>query len=427
MSSNARVFDLLGVGFGPAGISLAAAIEDTREVDVAARDWQVHFLEARSSSSWQPGLLLRGTDINHHFLRDFATPRNPRSRFTFANYLVEKDRLFHFGHLGGPVGRVEWADYVEWTASALSEYVTYDTPVHELAVGPDAKNPEHIIVKTPKGDYRTRAIALSTGPIPNVPAVFARHVGARLFHSNEFLPRIANLDTNAEMTFCVVGSGQSAAEVLIYLHDTFPRARLLSLHRVIGFQLVDTGHFSNESYFPAEVKYVHSLTLAQRRRVARDLKHTNYSAIDLDASKTLYWKVYEDRVLGHERVLMLGRREPVAVESHNDSFHLRLQDVYTGKPTDISADVVILCTGYREEMVPRLLEPLRPWLRLDDEGGPIVTFDYQVETAPEFRPLLFLNGITERTHGCSDSASFSMTALKAGRILRRWRTEETQT
>src|SRR5262249_24350136 len=95
----AEPLDLVGIGFGPAGIALAAALADEREAQPAAQEWPytARFFEARADSSWQSGLLLPGTDISHHFLRDLAMPRDPRSRFTFANYLKQRGRLFDFG------------------------------------------------------------------------------------------------------------------------------------------------------------------------------------------------------------------------------------------------------------------------------------------------------------------------------------------
>ncbi|MDH8533224.1 SidA/IucD/PvdA family monooxygenase, partial [Klebsiella pneumoniae] len=60
-------------------------------------------------------------------------PRDPRSRFTFACYLKETGRLFQFGHLGGRVSRVEWNDYVIWTARHCDQMVRYGLAVRSIA------------------------------------------------------------------------------------------------------------------------------------------------------------------------------------------------------------------------------------------------------------------------------------------------------
>ncbi|MBR1218510.1 SidA/IucD/PvdA family monooxygenase [Bradyrhizobium sp. U87765 SZCCT0131] len=411
------VLDLLCAGFGPAGISLAAALADWQEAGGVDHAPHVRFLERNAGPAWQPGLLVRGTDINHNFLRDFATPRDPRSRFTFVNYLKQSGRLYHFGHLGGRVARTDWDAYVRWTAGLLADYVSYSQTVESVTAYPSPDNPDLLLVKTQNASYLTRAMVFATGPTARVPELFRPHVGERVFHSAQFLQKIAAFDRDNDLTFTVVGSGQSAGEVVLHLYDRFANANFLSLQRGLAFPLVDVGHFSNEVYFPEEVEYFHALPPEARRQVVSDFHKTNYSAVDTDVSQALYWRVYEDKVLGTPRVRMVPRKRPVALEAANGRFRLDVEDVYTREVETLTTDVVILCTGYDEALFPRLLEPLRPHIVTDSLGGPEIGFDYRVQTAPGFRPLIYINGISERTHGASDSLSLSMSALKAERIL----------
>ena len=51
------VHDIIGIGFGPANIALAIALEEL------APQLSVRFLERRPSAAWQPGMLLEGSDI----------------------------------------------------------------------------------------------------------------------------------------------------------------------------------------------------------------------------------------------------------------------------------------------------------------------------------------------------------------------------
>src|ERR1700712_4651544 len=86
-------YDLVGVGFGPANIGLAVALEES--------GWSgsTLFLERLPAPDWQPGMLLDGADIQHHPLRDFVTPRNPLSPYSFLNFLKQEGRLFQFLNL----------------------------------------------------------------------------------------------------------------------------------------------------------------------------------------------------------------------------------------------------------------------------------------------------------------------------------------
>lgn len=425
---NIGIHDVIGIGFGPAGIALAAAMEDAQEARPEDEPWHGLFLEQADGPLWQPNMLIPGTDIQHHFLRDFATPRNPRSRFTFPCYLHEKGRLFHFGLLGGAVGRVEWADYVAWVAGKLEHRVRYGHRV-------DAVEPvrcgdgecELLAVHATElatgavSTFYTRNLVLCTGRRPSIPPLFRGLQGPRVFHSHHFLSRIAGVDPAAAPSFAVVGSGQNAIEIILYLADHFPSSAITSINRNSGFRIYDLGHFSNQVYFPEEADYFHSLSREGRRRLFEDVRFTNYSSVDFDVSRALYWKVYEDGIQGQERIRVLKRREVREVAEEDGRYRLGLADVYRGTPQRVDADVVILCTGFVEDAVPGLLDAMRPSLAFDGEGELEVDRDYRVRTTEGVRAGIFVNGLTEHTHGISDATSFSMMALKAQRILDRLR------
>jgi L-ornithine N5-monooxygenase len=420
----AEEYDVVGAGFGPAGIALAAAMADDEEANPQRR-WKSLFLEQAPDSRWQPEMLLPGCDIQHHFFRDFATPRDPRSRFTFAAYLHEKGRLFSFGLLGGSPGRTEWADYVEWTARQLRHRVRYGRTVTSVEPVPAADGGVDRVRVTSTGtvDGSTASVlaanlVLSTGRQPNIPPLFAGLAPPRVFHSHHFLSTVQRLDPAAAPTVAVIGSGQNAIEILLHLAGAFPASTLWSIGRNSGFRLYDLGNFSNECYCPEEVEYFFSLEKPSRRRLYEDVKHTNYSSVDPDVSRALYWKVYEDRVRGTERIHVVKRTEVAdVVEREDGALDLVLRDLYRGTRSRVRVDVVILCTGFVEEREPALLRPLLPHLRRDADGDLEVSRGYRVGTRDGCRVGIYLNGLTEQTHGISDAASFSMMALKAGRIL----------
>jgi L-ornithine N5-oxygenase len=419
------VYDLVGVGFGPAGIALAVAMEDADETRPLDEHWRSLFIERAADSLWQPNMLLSGCDIQHHYLRDFATPRNPRSRFTFPCYLQQKGRLFSFGHLGGNPGRIEWADYVEWVSRQVSHRALYGHQVASIepVFSDSGREVELVRVQaqsTGNGSMRScyaRNVVLCTGRKPNVPSAFVPYLGPRVFHSNYYLRQIERLTPGEYRTVVVIGSGQNAIEILLDLADRFPNANIVSINRNNGFRLYDLGHFSNECYFPEEVDYFYGLEKEARTRLFNEMKYTNYSSVDADVSRALYWRVYEDRVRGHQRIHVVKRSAVEEVLMEDERLHLGVRDLYCGNRHTVSADLVVLCTGFVEEQVPSLLEPIRPFLRLDADGDLEVGRDYDVATVEGFRVGIFLNGLTEHTHGISDAASFSMMAIKAQRTL----------
>ncbi len=95
MKNTEKWTDVIGIGFGPANIALAIAATELES------PLSFKFLERRNCPSWQDEMLLPGSDIQNHPLRDLVTPRNPRSKYTVTNFLFEHNRLFE--HLNLPL------------------------------------------------------------------------------------------------------------------------------------------------------------------------------------------------------------------------------------------------------------------------------------------------------------------------------------
>lgn len=91
-----KIYDVIGIGFGPSNIALAIALEEQRQ---SGHHIDTLFIEKQPHFAWHKDMLLDGADMQISFLKDLATLRNPRSRFTFTNYLFEKGRLQDFINL----------------------------------------------------------------------------------------------------------------------------------------------------------------------------------------------------------------------------------------------------------------------------------------------------------------------------------------
>lgn len=422
---NDRVHDLVVAGFGPAGISVAVAAVDHDEAAGPGADaLDAVFLDRAPNSVWQPNMLLPGTDIQHHFLRDFATPRDPRSRFTFPSYLHSSGRFYPFTLLGGYASRREWSSYLEWTVEQLGRPVEYHREVVEVTpvVDDDGRVRTVDVLSVDPRDgtehhHVTRNVAISTGHQPFTPELFRPSLGERVFHAHELLARLAELPPGP-LRFAVVGAGQSAGEVLLHLASAHPDNQLHAVLRNAGFRMYELGHFSNEVYFPEETDYFYELDRAQRERVFAGTKATNYAAVDPDVSTALYQLAYEDRLSGRDRWHLHRRVGVTGVAANDDGVRLTLGEVNTGAAETVDVDAVVLCTGFTEPRTPKALQPLREYLRHDEAGDLEVTRAYRVRTRPEFEAGIYLNGITEWRHGISSATSFSVLAVKADTIHR---------
>src|SRR3954453_18428384 len=99
-----EMHDLLCVGFGPASLAIGIALNDAMDPGLGASQTnfkpKVTFLEKQNQFAWHSGMLVPGSRMQISFVKDLATMRDPRSSFTFLNYLHHKNRLIHFTNLG---------------------------------------------------------------------------------------------------------------------------------------------------------------------------------------------------------------------------------------------------------------------------------------------------------------------------------------
>ena len=408
--------DAICIGFGPAGIALSCVFEDARESGATLAGLSLRFLEAAPDTQWHRELLLGGTDINHHVLRDLVTPRNPRSRFSFAMYLKDQGRLFDFGLLGRPASRHEWSDYLRWVSAQVDGQTQFDAPVTEILPVMDDGRLSHVQVQTPSGSLVTRHLVLSNGSAPLVPKLFQPLLGPTLFHTSQFLTRLQAFGEVLPKRWLVLGSGQSASESVLELIAGHHDIRVHSVHRSSGFKLTQLGQFPNRVFAPDHVDYFHSLDPAARRRFLDRNRSTNYAGIDPDESQKLFSLIYEDAIAGRKRLQTHAYSEVSAVEKTADGYRVTLIDTFSLRSQVLEVDVIVLGTGYQQHLLPPLLSNLQPWLKADLDGGLEIDRDYRIATQGLCDVQLWVNGLSERSHGISDSQSFSLMAVRAERI-----------
>src|SRR5947209_17399624 len=114
-----RDVELLAIGAGPSNLALAVALEEIGPPDLAENSIIV---ERNPTIEWQSGLLLPWAKSQVSFLKDLVTLRNPRSRFTFLNFLKSTGRLDSFINMGNLTPyRLEISAYLNWVAGSLTK------------------------------------------------------------------------------------------------------------------------------------------------------------------------------------------------------------------------------------------------------------------------------------------------------------------
>ncbi|ROO84617.1 L-ornithine N5-oxygenase [Actinocorallia herbida] len=412
MTSTAEhVHDLVGIGFGPSNLALAIALREE------GGDLDAVFLERQPAFGWHRGMLIEGTTMQVSFLKDLATMRNPSSSFSFLHYLKERGRLVDFiNHKTMFPSRLEFHDYLEWAAARFTDQVEYGTEV--LAVRPVVEDGAVVaceIVATKDGETvvrRARNLVIATGLEPAVPAGIA--LGDRVWHSHELLRRLPGL--RGPRRLLVLGAGQSGAEVVDHLHQSYPDTEVCAVFAKYGYTPADDSSFANRIFDPAAVDHFHYAPEDVKRMLLDYHGSTNYSVVDLDLIDELYRRVYQEKVQGKERLRILNVSRVLDLTEHADGVSALVEYLPTGERTVLEADALVCATGYRSRDPLGMLGDLAAHCVRRPDGGPDIARDYRIATAPEVRCGIYLQGATERTHGLG-STLLSNTAVRAGEIV----------
>jgi L-ornithine N5-monooxygenase len=402
--------DVVGVGFGPSNLGLAIAIEEYNAV--SPRQLRAEFVEVKKRFGWHTGMLLPGTTMQISFLKDLATQRNARSRYSFVNYLAERNRLIDFiNHQTFFPTRLEFHDYLSWAAQSVSAQVRYDTKA--VAVR-DTGGRFEVEVVGPDGPIalRTRNVVLAGGLTPRLPS--GVQPSGRQFHNHRLLEHLEELPELRHRRFVVVGAGQSAAEVAEYLHDRFGAAQVHGVFARYGYSPADDSPFANRVFDPAAVDDFFSADPAVRRQLLDYHRSTNYSCVDLPLIESLYRREYAERVSGERRLFLHGASSMRTVREGPGGVRVEISHNPTRKVTTFDCDAVVYATGFDPMPLRDILGELCDPQLLTD--GPQVTRDYRLQASEHLSGNIYLQGGTEHTHGLTSSL-LSNIAVRSAEIL----------
>ncbi|MFC0430663.1 lysine N(6)-hydroxylase/L-ornithine N(5)-oxygenase family protein [Kutzneria buriramensis] len=391
---------VLAIGAGPANLALAVAIEESGSRELAD---STLLLEQSPDIKWQRNLLMPWARSQVSFLKDLVTLRNPRSKYSFLNFLHDQDRLDEFVNLGTfhPF-RWELSDYLQWVANSL-ERVRIRFGARTERVEPRL-SPEGTVVgwtvTLAGGDtIRCRDLVIGGGRAPKVPAVFADLPPDRVIHSAQYFTRIADIPKDRPIRPVVVGGAQSAAEMFMALHENLPLSEPTIVVRSIGLQNYQTSKFVNELFFPSFVDDFYDSPAEVRAQILDEMRFTNYAGLAPPFLDELYTMLYRQKRLGPRRSTVRAMTEVVGARVDGDEVVLDLRDRRSGKVEPLRCDVVLLGTGYDSRMPP-IVRDLADQIGIDDIT---VSRCYRVDIGDSAWGAVYLQGVNEKTHGIADS------------------------
>lgn len=417
------VFDLIGIGFGPSNLALAVRLAE----EAGVSDLAHCFIERQPEFGWHRGMLLDDCRMQISFLKDLVTMRDPKSRFTFINYLFERGRLADFVNLKNfyPT-RVEFHDYLAWVAACFDERVDYGQTVTGIeAVKAAGKTDEVEALRVFSRDDEgrewqrvTRALSVGIGGGPRVPAAFAALGTHHVVHSSQYLTsidRVVGPASGARQRVAVIGAGQSAAEVFVDLTRRYPHVDASLVIRSGALKPADDSPFVNEIFNPAFTDVVYAQPRDGRRALIERFRDTNYAVVDRPLIEQIYEMLYLQNVSGEPRHRLLANTGiESALRTAGGRIELTLRDRLSGHARAEQFDALVLATGYRRDTHVDLLEGLAPHLG-DALAQGNVERDYRLATPERFKPRIYLQGCCEDSHGLSDTL-LSVLALRSDEI-----------
>jgi L-ornithine N5-oxygenase len=412
--------DVLMIGAGPANLALGVAIEESGPPELARG---ALIVEQYEDVKWHRNLLLPWARSQVSYVKDLVSLRNPRSRFSFLNFMHERGELDDFVNLGTfhPF-RWQVSAYQQWVADSFDHVrVRYNSRVERIR--PVHAEDGTVIgwtVRLSGGDtVLCRDLVIGGGRDPYVPEVFDGLPVERWTHSTQYASRIGDALALARagraLRPVVVGGAQSAAEMFMALHQDAPGSSPTMLLRSIALKDYQTSRFVNELFYPSFVDEFFTMGADVRAKVLGEMHLTNYAGLAAPFLEELYTLIYRQKMLGQPVSTVRGLTEVVGarMESGPDGpdIVLDVRDLKRDTVQELRCDVVLLGTGFDSRM-PAMVRALADAAGLHEI---VVNRQYRVDLGAA-HGALYLQGVNESTHGISDSL-MSVLAQRSADIL----------
>lgn len=406
--------DVVGIGFGPSNLATAIALEEAGQNDFL-------FLEKAASFSWHPNMTLKEANLQNSFLKDLITLRNPRSRFTFLNYLSEKGRIDDFINRRSffPT-RKETTDYMIWAAQFFSEHVSYFSTVQRIfPLGNEKIGIEYKNEKT--GSLSTlycRSLILGIGANPHIPIAVGSHPNRT--HTDSMVPWLEShkFSQDTSSSFLIIGGGQSSAEVLYHLLETYPKAKIQVVSRRFIYKSLEESAFINSLFSEKGMNWFSGAVPDAQELLFKDLYEANFSAVDNSLLTKIYELLYEERWQGIDRVRFYPYSEVTTFKEGDGEYFCSIWNRAQEITQELYFDYAIFATGYRYTNVLSLLEPFRTFLEWNTDGIPIRNDDYSLKLSSDFKGAIFAHAIGDKKFGFTEGGMTNL-AARAKRIVSR--------
>ena len=388
------IYDFIGIGIGPFNLGLACL---TDPID----DLNGLFLDQRSQFHWHPGLLFEDARLQTPFMSDLVTLADPTSPYSFLNYIKQQGRLYSFYiRENFFLLRNEFNQYCQWAASNLGN-LRFDTQVENIIY--DKERSCYCIQAKCKAEgksvsFYAKKLVLGTGPTAFVPECCEEwvEISPSIIHASDYLHQQHALKSKKKIT--VVGSGQSAAEIIIDLLQDIARYgyTLNWITRAPRFFPLEYTKLTLEMTSPEYVDYFYELPSATRESLNRE--HAQLAkGINSETINQIFDLMYAKRLISECDINLLTNSELEMLEkdNHSGNYFLHFQQKEKQSRFSCESDAVVLSTGYRYEE-PNFLNGISDRIAWNNQGDYDVGRYYSIDQS---HSEIFVQNAEQHTHG----------------------------
>ena len=395
-------FHAIGIGAGPANLSLAALFQ-------SSSDERIALFDKAPGSNWHSALLHPGVRMQTSWIKDLVSLVDPTHKLSFLNYLVTQGRLFAMMNSQFDViPRREYMRYLAWAAGQIDD-IHYDCPIDEVTF---VEGEGFYAVSGGRAVAQSEHLVIGVGTRPSVPAGLAGLPEDRAFIADLLALHLPAMSVDKTAPVAVVGGGQTGVEaVLRLLGSGF--SNILWLGRRQWFQTIDDSPAANDIYRPAHQQFLQGLTRSTRKRLIEDANGTG-DALTPGALRTLYQANYDGMLeLGRFPVTLLPGRD--VTEGALDSDELVLQCATPEKLEEHRVRYAVIAVGRQSAPVPFSAE-LRERIDVDADGDIVIDDDYSVRWKGMNGHRIYAMNRARFSHGIPD-ANLTLLPVRAALVI----------
>lgn len=381
------VLDLAGIGIGPFNLSLAAVSEKNKML-------KTHFFDEKPLFQWHSEIIFSDSDMQTAFLKDLVTGVDPTSAYSFLNYLVQNGLFHSFMNTNRQVvTRKEFELYCQWVTRQMPEKLSFNFKVETLKY-----DGCFFIIETKAQQFKAKNICIGTGISPKVPACAEPYLGKSFFHAKSaFLKKLNTHDKNV----VVIGGGQTGVEIFRnVLKEKWGCAKSVTLvSSRPNLEPLDESAFTNEYFSPNYAKDFFTINTQLKKQIV------NYQKLTSDGNtptylQSLYNELYYaqnvDKAPVNFKILPYRRLE--SVSNVHGYYELCLSNYFTFNQESLYADVVILCTGFKNN-IPGFINPVKHLIQFDENNCFRVNKDFSIQWEGDTNNRIYVQNFSRYEHG----------------------------